>query len=302
MAIFEDIFQHLRNFELAPFLPKAFQETSKASPNKTYVAPREDLPGFENFYVFFLEAYPLNPLTHAPLAELNEYLYYHTMLSDALIDKDAPAQVDTIFSLSICQNQYLRLMHQLVDPNCSAFWVLYECFQKEFINACTKEQREHFGQVSDYPSCDFELIAAGKTAHAKIIPSLMACMNPGNPSGKLDIILESIDYFFIGLQCRDDLRDWRSDLKEGRYSKLLSEVLQGYFREPYENLDLSVAGKLIYWYKGEDTLDEAISYYQKAYNLVKPIPSLSLWRQAIEKSMQECRAQKEQLKKLLVSA
>ena len=87
---------------------------------------------------------------------------------------------------------------------------------------------------------------------------------------------KSIDYFYIGHQCRDDISDWKEDLQEERYSYLLTQVLLE--KNPSHN-DVQTLNKLMY-VEGyvEKMYDLALHYYQAAVDVLKPVGQNSLDR------------------------
>lgn len=159
----------------------------------------------------------MNEISKASILCVDYILYY-----DRLMDLQNNIDRDIIFQKTYIHEYYIKILIRLFG-NDKNFWNHYERYFDEYVSAVQKEQDEHFGKLSDYTYEDFKMIACGKSALAKFPVAALACLT--NKESVLKELEEALDLFAQAFQLYDDLKDWKDDLLEKRYSWMLSKII-----------------------------------------------------------------------------
>lgn len=178
---------------------------------------------------------------------------------DKLLDKQIEFSEDLFYSKILVYQNFIMKISSINKSN--NFWDFYFKYYKEYVTSVRMERNNHFGKVSDYNWDEFRLIARGKQALSKLIPALIGCSK-----NDLDTIIKfenAIDLLSEASQLFDDLRDWKDDLKNKRFSWVLNKIIKE------NNLDIdcdeSIVSEILF-NKGYDTfiLDKASNLCEEA--------------------------------------
>lgn len=129
--------------------------------------------------------------------------------------------IDLLFGKNLSIQYQTRVLSNLFDEK-SEFWDYYDKYQKEYFNAI-KLERNHYRTLEKYEYEEFQIISHGIYALGKWPVTAMAFL-----SGRKEFIGEYediLDIYAEASQLFDDLKDWKDDFKEKRYSWLLSQIM-----------------------------------------------------------------------------
>ncbi len=208
---------------------------------------------------------------------------------DKIIDHQMGNYSDIMQTLTILSSQYklsraVHLLSELFSAD-DPFWINYEALYMQYVIQVLGEKKN---KSLDIPSTDtMEELAIGKVALTKIVTEAMAELTGRNEC--LPVLRESQDFFFVGYQLYDDVKDWRKDYEKEQYSYLLirafhefdlvEEISSG--RKPPSE----VFGRYIHLSDIlHDTLSLAATYYERARDKVASL-QCHKWREWLQ--MQE---------------
>ncbi|MFK8101007.1 MAG: hypothetical protein AB8G15_00715 [Saprospiraceae bacterium] len=231
-----------------------------------------DSSQFSSFDKLFYEAFPnLSFEQKTKVNYISDLLYIAVMTTDRVIDNQEESywQELVFFSKILWEKAQLKLVQ--LFPVDHAFWEYYNKYNRQFIQACLLEQKLHFKKIQTYSRESFNTIAAGKATIAKV-PIIAMCFLADQSSfiPKLEL---SIDHYFTGLQLKDDLIDWRIDLKEKRYSYLLTQVIRDKkWEDQLAEIHVDAIGRVIFYADyAVTTIKEALQLYQQAIESLENI-------------------------------
>lgn len=239
---------------------------------------------YTSFTSLFSQAFVLDEDTQHKLYFANRSLYIYTMYQDSILDEQETLKAEAYFFASLLRDHAFSLLNDLFPPN-SDFWAFANKYQRRFI-ASTLEERAKWNNPSSYSLDEAFDIASGKAATAQMATTALACLS--NSSELIRPYERSLDAFFAGLQFRDDLRDWRVDFLAGRYSYLLSQIIERKgLPKKLESITLEELARMIYFTGlAEEMLDHSIDCYRQALSYVHQI-SCTDWKIAINHSISE---------------
>lgn len=207
------------------------------------------------------------------IAIASELLAEYVVILDKLVDDQIENKEKRWLSLLANTFRYRRvlgLFHALFGDT-PTFWRYLEQYSREWDRALLAEKMEHHGTPRPYSETEMEVIARGKAAVAKIVPTALAILSQSEE--QIDPITESQDLYAVGFQLYDDLRDWKGDYERGQYSYLLSKAILDYdlWKETESNSkpDQETVGKTIYFSGlAEATMKKAENFFERATNRV----------------------------------
>ncbi len=244
---------------------------------------------FSSFDKLFYEAFPKLSFVHKEkINYLSDLLYIAVMTTDRIVDDQQEAfREELIFFSKLLWEKAQVKMRQLFSDD-DPFWQYYEKYNIEFTVACIREHQNHFHQLSVYSGKDFREISAGKAAIAKLPITAMCLL--AERVADIPAFELSIDQYFIGLQVKDDLVDWRIDWRKKRYSFLLSKIIYlKKWEKELDKLEEDDIGRVIFY------ADHAFSYlegaykaYQKSLTALANIPCPD-WEKFVQKCSEDIR-------------
>ncbi len=239
---------------------------------------------YTSFTYLFSQAFVLDEDTHKKLYFANRSIYLYTMYMDDIFDEQEALKVDAYFLVSLLRDHAYVLLNDLFSKS-SDFWVFAKKYQRRVITA-TLEERTKWNNPTSYSLDEAFKIASDKASTAQMATTALACL-----SHSPDLIRpfeKSLDAFFTGLQFRDDLKDWRIDFLAGRYSYLLSQIIERKgLKKKLESITLEELARMIYFTGlAEEILDYSIDYYRQSLSYVENIPCTD-WKIALDTCISE---------------
>lgn len=146
----------------------------------------------------------------------------YCLYTDKVFDKQIKL-TEQLFHNKTLVNQIFIMKFNDLFKNDNRIWDYYFKYYKEYVRAVKLEHENMFGKLETYSWEQFKTISKGKQALAKIIPAAMGCLTENEE--RIEEFEKVIDSMSIALQLYDDLRDWKDDFKNGRYSWLLNKVI-----------------------------------------------------------------------------
>lgn len=239
---------------------------------------------YTSFTFLFSKAFVLDEDIQKKLYFVNRSLYIYTMYLDDVFDEQEAFKVDVWFLVSLLRDHTYMLLNSLF-PQSSHFWTFAKKYQQRLITA-TLQERTKWNNPTSYSLDEAFNIASGKASTAQMMTTALAYLS--DSLGLIGPFEKSLDAFFTGLQFRDDLRDWRADFIAGRYSYLLSQIIDRKgLNKNLESIDLEELGRMIYFTGlAEEILDHVIDYYRQALSYIHNVHCTD-WKVAIDKSIYE---------------
>ena len=239
---------------------------------------------YTSFTSLFSQTFVLDEGLQKKLYFINRSLYIYTMYMDAIFDEQEVLKVDVWFLISLLRDHAYVLLNVLFLPS-SDFWVFAKKYQRRVIAATLQERAKWYNPTS-YSLDEAFNIASGKASTAQMMTTALACLS--DSPNFIRPLEKSLDAFFSGLQFRDDLRDWRVDFIAGRYSYLLSQIIERKeLEKKLESITLDELARMIYFTGlAEEILEQSINYYRQSLSYIENIPCTD-WKVAIDNSISE---------------
>lgn len=148
--------------------------------------------------------------------------YYSYIINlDRIIDEQTSLDNYELIYRNFEAQMAIRTLTQLFDDD-NQFWRYFFKYNKEFIDSIILE-RQHLGIIKRFEESEFERIARGKSAVAKLSVVGLGCLS--KKYDEIDRFEATQDYFADSFQLYDDLRDWKEDFRRKNYSWLLTEIM-----------------------------------------------------------------------------
>ena len=273
---------------------RACQEIEAEAPELTE-SVFEGEPSRSNSGGFLDLAYLYPYLFQAAFSEVDETvfenlaiagrLYHeHIMAQDKFFDKDLPPSLHEIRHLML-RKDFLHekaiLILSSFIPFDSDFWSGLREFQAEFnLAQLTEAESQSCYQQADSIE-EFEKLAKGKGAIFKAYTRALCILSDKRSlSGALE---RSQDYWNIGYQLFDDLKDWKTDYASKQLSWMLKQVLIRFFEiSSDESFPVESEIGAILYHSGfaEECLMKAMFYFEKALTEVDEI-DCPLWKNTL---------------------
>ena len=250
---------------------------------------------YTSFTSLFSQTFELDEETYGKLYCINRSLYIYTIYTDGIFDEQEAPRIDVWFLVSLLRDHANVLLNGLFSKN-SEFWTFARKYQRRVITS-TLEERSKWNQPKSYSLDEAFNIASGKASMAQMMTTALACLS--NSTELIRPLEKSLDAFFAGLQFRDDLRDWRVDFLAGRYSYLLSQIIERKgLTEKLDSITLDELARMVYFTGlAEEILGHAIDFYNQSLSFV-PHSQFSDWKDAINNSISETSGLLRQLKEV----
>ena len=250
---------------------------------------------YTSFTSLFSKTFDLDEETYGKLYFINRSLYIYTIYMDSIFDEQEAPRIDVWFLVSLLRDQANALLTDLFSKN-SDFWTYARKYQRRVI-ASTLEERLKWNEPKPYSLDEAFNIASGKASIAQMMTTALACLS--NSTELIHPLEKSLDAFFSGLQFRDDLRDWRVDFVAGRYSYLLSQIIERKdLHGKLESVTLEELARMVYFTGlAEEILGEAINFYNQALSYIDHA-QFSDWKDAVDNSISETSVLLRQLKEV----
>ncbi|HJY85387.1 MAG TPA: prenyltransferase/squalene oxidase repeat-containing protein [Candidatus Acidoferrales bacterium] len=204
---------------------------------------------YGHFPFVFADAVPEVSLSQLRILSVSALFFLqHVLLSDELLDESHAAHFLTV----TFNNEFHALAWQMLAKAGGRQplpWGLLGTCYHEYIAAVLAECREHRESPRPFSEQDLIEVVSRRCAASKII-SRALCFLGKRPDLAPDLD-RSLDHYWVADCMRDDWRDWRSDLREKRYSYFLTRAIHGaggaaVLTEGSEARRLEVLGKYIY--------------------------------------------------------
>lgn len=226
------------------------------------------------------------------------YYYLQIMYTDRICDENLLEDKSEIVMISnYLQVKALEGFYSIFSGS-SSFWCMFREYHDQYIHAVLDEEHKYVGSYKTHTKDDQEYISAGKCAMAKLVTAALCVLHDENEY--LSPITLSQDYFHVAFQIQDDIKDWRDDYKNQRYSYILSKVIETHNLVDRINSrnrpDAELIGKLLYFSGiAEDELNRCLDYYGKALSAVSDI-NCPEWKNLINERILKCKLDLEKIK------
>ncbi len=246
-----------------------------------------------NFYVaypFLFESHYTNIDKEAleKLALAGNIYFTYLLTFDELFDGDAKSSAIVVAHL--LHEHAINLLYEMF-PAQSPFWSLFKKYENEFLCSVTREynaiKKIMEGKYID--DNDLIMMVRNRSSFAKCATAglwvLSGCKGESNAFDKTQ------EFFHVGLQMLDDLKDWKDDYRKKRPSYLLSlalsdeRILEALNRAQSD--DYGVLGRGIY-YSGiaENLLQTAKNFFIDALKSCEPY-NVPQWKMLVENHIKE---------------
>jgi hypothetical protein len=217
-----------KNFSLfIDEMPELIKEL--ANKYTTYRNKTQSTKGYlGELYAFWLsEPFQLDEeiVQKATLGSITGSLYF--VLQDDLIDDPLEFKDSNIYLLS--NFLFSEMIHefQFISDNNKKFWEYMKNYLYEYSIGCIWQSNRRQLKMKPLSVKSFTkkdlFMLAHRSAPIKIcMTSIILAAKREDLKNKLE---KAIDYFLIGLQIRDDITDWREDLKRGYITYPISVLL-----------------------------------------------------------------------------
>src|SRR5262245_14550908 len=245
----------------------------------------DELKNSEYFYVLDGAAEGTNLYTYFPflfrhafpelrrdalrkLSLMGLFYLYHFLIDDIAIDEKAgrPSRLAVLVSGG-CHLKAMELLGSLYGSRPFP-WGYHKTLHREYMAAMLLEGMYHNGFPNQYTREDMLQISTGKSAMARII--LIALCNISDRNEYIKPLTKSLNYYYVGDQLFDDFRDWKKDLRSGRYSYFITQVIKSCeLGDRLESLNgdqaIELVGKHIYLSGvAESYLNDALIQWKEA--------------------------------------
>lgn len=180
--------------------------------------------------------------TFQRIALVGRYYLTEALMMDRLCDGQCHWPTAYCLFPSIIQECTHTILAQLFPPD-SPFWTLFSEQQWNY-RRCIVLEKQHHGRLVPYSQDEFEAIATGVMAKAKLVTGALAYL-----SGQVDLLgpaFRSQDQFALADRILDDIADWREDLRAGNFTSLLTDAALGLGVTDPEELDEERVGLALY--------------------------------------------------------
>jgi radical SAM protein with 4Fe4S-binding SPASM domain len=195
------------------------------------------------------------------MALANRFGQMFCLLQDGVIDGDTRIKPNI---LMLIDTFFFHFVHgyQNIFSSTHPFWIFFESYWQDYLQALAWEWVQHHGCVSPYTLEDFAWLGR-KFSPVKICCTGMAML--ANRDDEIPHLEAAIDHCQRGYQILDDLKDWKEDLEKGNYTYPLTLVHLLHATETGEKLPVEEVDRFL-WTKGigQDVLSQAIELFTQA--------------------------------------
>ena len=152
----------------------------------------------------------------------------------------------------------------------SPFWTYLEQYLAQWADSVTWEREQHWGQPREFEPDDLARLA-GKSAPLKIPCAALSLL-----AGRQELLgplEEMIDNILVLSQLTDDLRDWRQDLAQERYTYFLMQVVADRGLQPPARLTEAQVEQALFVGRVLEELFDLIALHGR-----RAMESIAAWR------------------------
>lgn len=227
-----------------------------------------DEPNYYHAYPFlFRGEFPTVRDADASTLAVAGVLYLnHLCLLDDVVDTQGAREPYKLFMSALLHEEALVQLGTLFAAG-SPFWAELSGYHREFAAAMLREQTEHTGRLSAFTEAEVFQIAKGKAALSKLTTAALALL--ANRPETIANLSASQDYFNAARQMYDDVKDWKQDYLNRRYSALLTaallELSGGDSKDPQGSIDVeALSTRLHYGGHIDHALAQAVQWCDEA--------------------------------------
>lgn len=183
-----------------------------------------ELPNYYHAYPFLFrdEFSSVSDAQASTLAVAGVFYLNHLCLLDDVVDTVGPPRPYKLFLSALLHEEAMVQLGTLFSAG-SPFWVELSRFHREFAVAMLREQTAHTRRLAPFTDAETFQIAKGKAALSKMTTAALALL-AGRPE-TIARLSASQDCFNAARQMYDDVKDWKEDYRNGRYSSLVTAAL-----------------------------------------------------------------------------
>jgi squalene-hopene/tetraprenyl-beta-curcumene cyclase len=219
------------------------------------------------FPFLFAEAFPeVTTRQLRKLSLMSLLCLYHILVDDVLMDEEKPPSKSGILVSNALLLRSLEILDDVTAGN-PIPWKPLRRLHADYSTA-TLLEGNHRNAFNRYEKRDLFRILSAKSAMAKLV--LLTLCSISGRSQALKPLSRSLDLYYLGDQLFDDFRDWKKDLRAGRYSYLLTTVITSCkVQVPHDpaarEQTIERVGKYFYLSGiAENYLTEVIEYWRQA--------------------------------------
>ena len=226
-----------------------------------------EAPNYYHAYPFlFRDEFPSVSDAEASTLAVAGVLYLnHLCLLDDVVDTEGAPEPYKLFMSALLHEEALVELGTLFAA-ASPFWVDLRGYHREFAAAMLREQTAHTGRLAAFTEAEVFEIAKGKAALSKMTTAALALL--ANRPETITKLSASQDCFNAARQMYDDVKDWREDYVNRRYSALLTAALlelDGHEKNPQGSIDAdALSTKLHYGGHIDRALAQAAEWCEEA--------------------------------------
>ena len=269
-----------KTFELLSSRITGFDEIKESKYWYPLTGARDGAHLYTYFPFLFADVFPgLKRVQMRKLSVMSLLYLYHMLLDDVLMDEERVPAREVLLVSNAYSLEALGILSELFGARALP-WKRVLRLHRQYSTATLLEGRHHTNVLEPYQSRDMLRILSGKSAMAKLI--LLALCALANREEYLEPLMRSFDLHYVADQMFDDFRDWKIDLRAGRYSYLLTRVITSFnLQERIESMDgdqrVELVGKYFYLSGiAEAYLGEVLAYWEQAKKSLGPI-NCPLW-------------------------
>jgi len=179
---------------------------------------------FTHFPFLFSDAFPkarLGQVRELSVAAL--FLLYHILINDELFDQPAAPPYEAVLLSGAYQIRGWQALSRAMGPRRMP-WKEFVAQYDQYNAAVYVECRDHRHGPQPYTRADLIRVVSRRCAVSKTITSAL-CVIGGRPSVR-GPLARSLDYYWLADSMLDDLRDWKKDFANNRFSYLLTAAIE----------------------------------------------------------------------------
>ncbi len=183
----------------------------------------------------FADAFPT--LSEAELLDISEastLLVMALLLQDHYLDGQLPPYTEIPLLHQHLHSTALQKFFGLFDSG-SPFWSYFNRYFLQYATALIDE-RNHVGQVVEYPLSRAYQLGSGKVALHKVTTTAIALR--AGCEHQIPLLENAVDALAAAMQLGDDIEDWKEDYARQRYTLPLTWVIPHELR-PVPHLTMS---------------------------------------------------------------
>jgi hypothetical protein len=201
---------------------------------------------FYLFPYFFKEDFPdidngkMEILCHSAGMCIENVMFYDNFLdSDFDFNEDS---INNMFEKYLFNQYQIRLLCQLFGEE-SEFWGYFDKYHKQYFEALRLERRR-YKVFKEYSFNEYKKITRGIYSLWKYQIAALGCLSSN--TGAIKKYEEVLDLEATASQLFDDLKDWKDDFKEKRYSWMITRIMSDHGLTP--ETDIKEISEILFKY------------------------------------------------------